>query len=261
MCGELMPGSVVSSNLLAVENATAVEALTATPATASHGRGPITSRVLPTGMTQITAMRAKKPTFVSVEFGGNELLPAQVGVLAPNLTFVPYATFADAYSKIIDSVKATGAKAVHVKLPTDIRKFPTIRTGAEIAAQRAAFAAFNVAVNANCVASPNFLFVRGLVPTAIATGAGRAAVGAGPYDLSCDDIPGTPDYILSPSDVSFLNDLATQMNALIDQKAVANGYATFSLGNLYDTSKDGVAFNVQNFMTSASPYGYTIDVP
>ena len=260
VCGDLMTGSTPGSSSLAVENATALEALTATPATASSGRGPVTSRVLPSGLTQITAMRAKKPTFVSVEFGGNEILPAQVGVLAPGVTFVPYATFADAYSKIIDSVKATGAKAVLVTLPTDLRKFPTIRTGAELASQRAVFAAMNVSVNANCDASPNFFFVRGLVPTAVATGAGLAAAGAGPYDLNCDDAPGKPDFILTPADVNFLNDLASQMNALITSKASANGYAVFSLGALYDTAKDGVAFNVQSYMTSAAPYGPVISL-
>lgn len=75
VCGDLMAGSSPSSSNLAIENATAVEALNATSTTATKGRGAITSRVLAAGMTQITSMRAKKPTFVSVEFGGNEILP------------------------------------------------------------------------------------------------------------------------------------------------------------------------------------------
>src|SRR3954470_9221925 len=110
-CASNTPGVVLATHNLAVENATASEALNATPATATQGRGPVTSRVLPAGMTQVSAMRALHPTFVSVEFGGNEILPAQVGLLFPGVTFTPLTTFASNYAQIIDNVKATGAKA------------------------------------------------------------------------------------------------------------------------------------------------------
>src|SRR5438045_8015117 len=142
-------------------------------------------------MTQITEIRDLKPTFVSVEFGGNEILPAQVGLMYPGVPFTPLATFASNYSQIIDNVEATGAKAVLATLRVDLRNFPTIRTGPEIAAQRAAFAAYNVTVNADCDASENFIFVRGKVLTAIVTGLTFAGYGLGPYDLSCADAPGT----------------------------------------------------------------------
>ena len=209
----------------------AAEALNATPATATQGRGPVTSRVLPAGMTQVTAMRSLHPTFVSVEFGGNELLPAQVGLLYPGVTFTPFATFKSNYSQIIDKVKATGAKAVLVTIRTDLRNFPTIRTGPEIASQRSAFAAYNVSVNADCDASKNFVFVRGKVPTAIITGITRAGNGLGPYDLSCADVPGTVDYILTPGDIAFLNNLAAQMSDAIESKARENGYASLPAGH------------------------------
>ena len=70
----------------------------------------VTSRVLPAGMTQITAMRSLNPTFVSVELGGNELLPAQVGLLFPGVTFTPFATFQANYAQVIDNVKARFAE-------------------------------------------------------------------------------------------------------------------------------------------------------
>jgi len=260
VCAQLVAGVMLPTNDLAVEGATAKEAFTATPATATQGRGPVTSRVLPAGLTQITAMRASNPTFVSVEFGGNEVLPAQVGVLAPNLTFTPFDTFRLYYSRIIDSVKATGAKAVLVGLPSDIRQFPTIRTGAEIAAQREAFTAFHVSVNADCDASPNFIFIRGKVPTAIGTGAALRQNGQPPFNLSCADIPGTQDFIVTPSDVMFINGLLAQMNTEIASKAADNGYALTSLEALYATSKDGVAFNVQAFIGTATPYGPKISL-
>jgi lysophospholipase L1-like esterase len=258
-CAPNRPGVSLPTHDLAVENATAGEGLNATPATASFGRGPVTSRVLPAGMTQVTAMRSLNPTFVSVEFGGNEILPAQVGLVAPGITVTPFPVFQANYSAIIDNVKATGAKAVLVTVRTDLRNFPTIRTGPEIAAQRTQFAAYNVSVNVNCDASENFIFVRGKVLTAIFTGAFLASRGAGPYDLSCANAPGL-DYVLTPSDITFLNGLAGQMSDFVEAQAAENGYAVFSLGELYDTSKEGVPFDLESYLHSGRPYGGLISL-
>ena len=261
VCAPLMPGiSLATTNNLAIEGAYAVDALTATPSAPRAGKGPITSRVLEPTMSQVTTMRARKPTFVSVEFGGNELLQAQVGLLVPNVTYTPFATFQDAYGKIIDSVKATGAKAVLVGLALDVRQFPAIRTGPEIWSQRAAFASFNVTVADNCETSPNFLFVRGIVPTAIATGAGRKAAGLGPATLSCADVPGTLDYVLTPADIQLMNSLASQMDSEIQARALANGYAFFRLDALYAQSKDGVPFNLAAYLGTTTPYGPKISL-
>ena len=259
-CAANEAGVTLPTHNLAVENATAREALTATPETATQGRGPVTSRVLPSGMTQVTAMRSLNPTFVSVELGGNELLPAQAGVLAPGLTFTPFEVFAASYREIIDNVKATRAKAVLVSLRADLRKFPTIRTGPEIASQRAAFAAYNVTVNADCDASANYIFVRGKVITAVATGLGRKQFGLPPYDLSCADIPGTVDFVLTPADIEFLNALGARMSDEIERLAVENGYAHFALGVLYNGSKDDVPFDLTAYVTSAEPYGKWISL-
>ena len=260
-CAPNAVGVTLPAHNLAVENATAGEGLNATPETASSGRGPVTSRVLPSGMTQVTAMRSLRPLFVSVEFGGNELLPAQIGIVAPGLTVVPFETFRDNYAEIIKNVKATHARAVLVSLRADLRNFPTIRTGPEIAAQRGAFAAYNVKVSDDCDASDNFIFVRGKVLTAIATGVAMAGIpGAGPYLLSCADVPGKVDYILTPTDIQYLNNLGDQISDEIERHAARNRYAVFSLGELYNTSKDGVPFNLEAFLKSATPYGPKISL-
>lgn len=261
VCAPLVGGvSLANTNNVAIEGAYATDALSATPNAPRAGKGPITSRVLEPTMTQVSTMRARKPTFVSVEFGGNELLQAQVGLLVPNVTYVPFAAFQDAYRKIVDSVKATGARAVLVGLTLDVREFPAIRTGAEIWSQRATFAALNVTVADNCETSPNFMFIRGIVPTAVATGAGRAAAGLGPATLSCADVPGSVDYVLTPADVQFLNSLAAQMDAEIQGLAQANGYAFFRLDALYAQSKEGVPFNLQAYLGTGTPYGPTISL-
>jgi hypothetical protein len=260
VCAANVAGVTLATNNLAVENATAAEALNATSATASAGRGPVTSRVLPAGMTQLSTMESLNPSFVSVEFGGNEVLPAQVGLIYPGVTITPFATFSANYTQIINRVVATGADAVLVTLIDDLREFPTIRTGPEIAAQRDAFAGYNVSVNANCDESPNFIFVRGKVLTAIATAAFMAGHGLGVYNLSCADVPGTPDYVLTPADITYLNDLIHQMTALIETKASENGFAVFSLDALYGKSKNDVPFDLNAFLTSPTPYGPNISL-
>ncbi|HET6681645.1 MAG TPA: SGNH/GDSL hydrolase family protein, partial [Gemmatimonadaceae bacterium] len=262
LCAPLEPGVSLPTSNLSIEGATAAAALTETPEAplAGRDRPAVVSRVLPSGMTQVQAMRAMQPTFVTVDFGGNEILQAQAGLFLPNVTVTPFATFRTAYDQVIDNVRATGAKALLMQLPSDIRQFPTIRTAQEIAAQRAAFAVMNVTVSGDCDESPNFVFVRGKVITAVATGAGMARAGAGPYTLSCADVPFTADYILTPADIESINGLLAQMNGEIAAQAQANGYALASLDAVYRKSKKGVPFDLQAFMTSATPYGPRISL-
>jgi hypothetical protein len=259
-CSPNVAGVTLPTHNLAVDGAKASDALNTTSATATGGKGPVTSRVLPPGMTQVAAMQLLQPTFVSVEFGGNEILPAQVGIIIPDVTIVPFPTFSTSYTAVIDAVKATGAKAVLVTLLNDLRTFPTLRTGPEIASQRSAFTAYNVSVSFDCDDSPNYIFVRGKVPTAIIAGITMAGMGLGPYTLSCADVPFTQDYVLTPADISTLNALAAQMNNLITQRAQENGYALFSLGVLYDHVKGDVPFDLQSFLLSPTPYGPKISL-
>src|SRR5436190_968308 len=258
-CAPNEAGVTLPTHNLAVENATAKEALNGTPETASQGRGPVTSRVLPSGMTQVSAMVASHPTFVSVEFGGNELLPAQVGILVPGLTYTPFEQYRANLQSIVDAVKGTGAGALIVSPRMDLRNFPTLRTSQEIAAQRVAFQAYNVRVAADCDDSPNYIFVRGVVPKAILTGAGLAPYGL-QYTLSCNDVPGTQDFVLTPANITFINDLINQMSDEVDRHAAENGWATFALGVLYDRSKDDVPFDLVSYLTSDEPYGHWISL-
>jgi hypothetical protein len=115
-------------------------------------------------------------------------------------------------------------------------------------------------VSTDCDASPNFIFVRGKVLTAVGTAAAYAANGLGAYTLSCADSPGQQDYVLTASDITFLNDLAKQMDDYIAAKATENGYAYFSLGALYDVAKTGVPFSVQAMLGTTAPYGTLVSL-
>jgi lysophospholipase L1-like esterase len=249
-CADNVPGYALPEQNVAISGARVEDATNTRPATAGSN-GPLYSRVLADGQTQVSAMRSMNPTFVSVEFGATDLLSALTGTRG-NIT--SFTSFSSNYTVIINNVRSGNTQALLVLLPTDLRDFPGIRTAAEVASQRAAFAARNVSVNANCDASTNFVSLQFKILPALVTGAVRAAGGLGPFDLSCADAAGA-DGILTEADMTALNALAAQMNALIADRAASNGYATFSLGVLYDTVKDGVPFNLTTMLTSNTPFG------
>jgi hypothetical protein len=254
VCAANSTGVTLPTQNVALSGFTAAAAVTVTPQA-----GTMSARVLATGQTQATAMRAQLPTFVSVEFGGGEVLPAMSGLVSTGVTIATLAAFTAAYQLVIDNVKATNAKALLVTMPTDLSKFPTLRTGAEIASQRAALLTRNVSVNTNCDASTNLITMQKVLG-ALAQGAIRAAGGLGAFDLSCADVSGSADGVLTAGDITTLNTLVSGMNAFINAKASENGYATFSLGVLYDTAKDGVAFDINTILTSATPFGTNISL-
>ncbi len=253
-CADNMAGFTLPEQNVAIYGATAANAVGTTPSGSSN---PLYRRVLANGQTQVSAMRSMSPTFVSVEFGAQELLPALSGLVGDATSF---GTFSSSYSSIIVSLRQTSAKALLALLPTDFRKFPAVRPAAQIASQRAAFAARNVTVNVNCDASTNFVSLPNKVVPILATGAVRAATGLGPVDLSCDNVVNVRDGILSDAEMTSLNALAVQMNTLITSRATAGDYATFSLGSLYDTAIDGVPFDLGATLTSNTPFGALISL-
>ena len=252
-CAENAAGVTLPSQNVAVSGATASDATGVTP----HVSRPLYGRVLATGQSQLTAMRSMNPSFVSVEFGANELLPALSGLVSD----LNAGGFSGAMSSITTNLRQqTTAQALYALVPTDLRKFPAVRTAAEIASQRAAFATRNVSVHANCDASTNYVSLHAKIIPTIISGAVRAATGLGPAELSCADVPNVRDGILTEADFVTINNTAAQMNTVIVSRASSGGFATFSLGALYDTAKDGVPFSVEALLTSPTPFGPLISL-
>ncbi len=252
-CAENAAGVTLPSQNVAISGATAGDATGSTP----HASRPLYGRILGTGQTQLTAMRSMNPTFVSVEFGANELLPALSGLV----TDLDVGGFGGSMTSITTTIRQqTTAQAIYALVPTDLRKFPAVRTATEMASQRAAFATRNVAVNANCDASPNYVTLTGKIIPALLSGATRAAGGLGPADLSCADVPNTRDGVLTEAEFATINTAAAALNTTITNRATAGGFATFSLGALYDTAKDGVPFSLQALLTSPTPFGSLISL-
>ena len=258
-CSLLAEGTALPPQNLAISAATTYDALYVTP---ELQHDPFYSklypRVLPSGMTQVSAMMAQNPKLVSVELGGNEVLNARDGIAIEGRTMYPYAAWAPLYDAVLDSVQKTAKLAVVVGLTDDVRDMPAFRRGAELWNDRGAFlAAFNVAVSTDCMDSDNLLFVPVRVPVAVGTGVALRAARQGPYALSCaaSSDKTAKDYVLDPDEVRAVNDLMMRMDAHIRSAAEQRGLAYFRLGDLYERADVKPPFSVVALMTSATPYG------
>lgn len=262
-CASLAPGVTLPQNL-AISTATTYDALYVTP---ELQHDPFYSklypRVLPPGMTQVSAMMAQNPKLVSVELGGNEVLNARDGSAIEGVTMYPYALWVPLYDKVLDDVTSTAQLAVVVGMIDDVSHMPAFRHGSELWNDRFAFlAAFNVAVSPDCDGSQNLLFVPVVVPTAVAHGVGLRRAGLGPWPLSCaaSADPYAKEDVLDPAEVKRVNDLMSRMDAHIRSEAERRGLAYFRLGDLYDRADVKAPFSVVALMTTATPYGSLISL-
>jgi hypothetical protein len=249
VCMPLRPGITLPTNNVAISGAKARDALHTTPEhEAAHNAraGELYRRVLPTGHTQVTAMLAQNPTFVSVELAANEVLPASTGRVA---AMTPYAEWERDYDQILAAVQSTGAGAVLVGLPNNAANFPSMRRAREFFNEWTDLLPLGVRMSLNCFFSSNYVFVPGYVLTLISKS---------PTTATCADVPGVVDYVLTSSDIAAINARMAQMNAHIEAKANENGYAFFKLAALYDLPK--INFNLVDVIFSNSPFGPNISL-
>src|SRR5215218_1925071 len=247
-CAPLRDGIVPPTNNVAISGADVHDALYSTveSQTLRNARiGTLYSRVLAPGQTQVTAMLAQSPTFVSVELAANDVLPASTGRIS---AMTPYADWAADYDQAIAAVKSTGARAVLVGLPNNAAQFPSIRRANEFFNEWPDMLAMGVTVSFSCskygANGSNYLFIPGYVLTLLSKS---------PTTATCADVPGAVDYVMRPSDISAINARMAQINARIQTIANENGYAYFSLSALYDLPK--INFDMYHVMFSDTPFG------
>lgn len=243
-CMPLQPQVELPTGNLAISGARAHDALYTTPeAAAAHSasRGALYSRVLPPGHTQVSAMLALVPTFVSVELAANELLPAAMGTSS---AMHPYEDWVRDYDQVIAAVQSTGARALLVGLPDRAANFPSVRTAREFFNEWPYLLTLGISVSISCYFSPNHLFIPGYLLTLLSQA---------PTTATCSDAPGTVDYVLAPADMSAIDARLARMNEHIEQHALANGYAFFSISVLYDLPK--ARFSVYDVLFSREPFG------
>jgi hypothetical protein len=122
---------------------------------------------------------------------------------------------------------------------------------------RAALATFGIVVNGDCATSANSVFTATIVPALAATFTATGAT----QNLSCTDIPGTADGILTPSDITTLDGAVTAMNAQIQQIAQANGWAFADLSSVFPPAVSGrTPYSSSDQLTCVYPYGASVSL-
>jgi len=246
-CAPLQAGVTLPANSVAISGANVHDALYSTIASQSNPRiATLYSRVLLPDQTQVTAMLAQNPTFVSVELAANDVLPASTGLIS---AMTPYADWERDYDQVIAAVKSTGARAVLVGLPSNAANFPSVRRAREFFNQWPYLLTLGITTSLNCYFSSNYLFIPGYLLTVLSKT---------PTTATCADVPGTADYVLTASDMNAINARMAQMNAHIQALAAANGYAYFSLDAVYALAKP--SFNLANVLFSDNPFGTYISL-
>ncbi len=271
-CAGLVDTLTPPQNNLALPNATAWAALNLTPkivlnavipySAGDRARYPL---VLGSTQSQVTALRIEGASLVSVEIGLSEVLGAATsGLLIPAssytqttpFTYVPAAIFAPVFAAIADSVKLTGAKVALLSVPR-VTSLYALRPASELWNDRAELATFGVNVTADCSTSANFVFTAALVPSLAAS---FATTGV-PQNLSCTDVPGTADAILTAADISTLDATVTQMNTQIQQIAQQNGWAFVDLTGVFPPPVSARStYAASDQLTCVYPYGKYISL-
>ena len=248
-CMPLRDGVTLPANSVAISGAKVRDALRTTPemeAARVPRKGELYSRVLLPGQTQVSAMLAQNPTFVSVELAANEVLPASTGRVE---AMTPYSDWERDYDAVLEAVRQTGARAVLVGLPNNAANFPSIRTAREFFNEWPALLTLGITVSLNCYFSSNHVFIPGYLLT---------LVSKTPTTATCANVPGAVDYVLTASDISTINTRMAQMNARMQAKASENGYAYFSLQAVYGLPK--AKLNVIDLLFSNNPFGPNISL-
>ena len=264
----LIANTQLPTNNVAVDGATTYHALRITPESTvatpttidSDQRKRLYKAILAAGRSQVTSMVAQNPTLVSVELGANEALRTVTsGILIPaaayrqpdnTYTYYPTSVWQPQYDEIVDSVAKTGAKALLVSVPL-IPNIVGVYSGDDFYQDRAAFASFGITVSSDCNGSTNSIFAFSKVLTALAT--------PKPNTFSCTDNPNAADFILTPSDTAFVNNLIRTMNTHIALEAQTHGWAFLELNTaLASFIATKTRFSLSNFLSCNRPFGQYI---
>ncbi len=259
-CAGNEDGVVLPAQNVAIAAANTIDALTATPESKQSDASYrlLYPHVLPSQTTQLQAALSQDPKFISVEFGGNEVLNARSGIAIPGATLVPVSVWAPQYTQLADAVAAEVKRGIMVGLVNDVGSFPSFRRGQEIWNDRGTMlAAFNVEVLADCDASENLIFVPVRIPTAVATGNFYRRNGLGTFKFSCAGGGATTqDFVLTPSEVAIVNAQLAAMNAHISATAQRIGFAYMALESLYGRTDVKPTYSTVALMTTGTPYGF-----
>lgn len=189
------------------------------------------------GRTQLTAMMDQKPTFVSLWIGNNDVLGSLTNSANPgDPAFVtPQGAFQAQYGEILDSIQATGAKAVLVSV-ADVSVIPYASRGSTYwcIKNQPACGVFPAAfpptftVNNNCapaLAIPGSKGDSVLVPWPVGVPRIAAAAQGAATTIDCS----VDADVVTASEYANLRNAVMGFNAYIAAQAASRGFAYFDI--------------------------------
>lgn len=234
--GRFASDSVLAQNV-AVPEMTTYQALRFTPDSVTRLREPRARRaiaeILRDGYSQTTQATLIRPSVVTVELGFGDIVRAiRSGQIVTatdetyradtGFTYAPLSVWRPVYDSLIAALADSAGvrRAVLLRVPRP-DALPALRLGSALHAARDSLRVFGVVVAADCDRSPNYVH---LVKVAVAA---AAAVRAGAAQaVSCANVPGAVDSVLTPLDMTTLVELRNAMNAHIESVAQQRGWAT-----------------------------------
>lgn len=261
-CAAAEGAAPLPANNVGMDGILTLHSLTRTPELAAASGDPKVAAqyplVLPPNTTQIGAMMMQRPTLVTIELGANEVLSAVLrfsGLVIPGVTFFPPEIWKQLYFTVLNATQSTGAKALLVSVP-NVTSIISLRPGSEFWADREAFAGYYINIDANCENNANSIFVHKMVLNTMLKAAVAQSAGAPMPTISCADVPGTQDNILTPGDVALLTAVINDMNGFIASQAAARGFALLDINRpLAEVVAERGTFSVRNLLQCHRPYG------
>lgn len=219
------------------------------------------------GKTQVQRALGAKPTFVSVWFGGNDVLQAAyTGILTPTpgvsigIRTTP-AQFQANYDLLLSQLLTAvpNLKGVIIGVPK-VSSLPLMTAGATIAGSPVAQATINavagkpVVINPNCAGSSSLVTLPLLLPQ-IRTGALPAQIsclpGADPLDPRVGNL-----FVHDPQEQATLNAIIDADNAYLKAKADAIGFAYWDPNPpLFALRGTAQSLAFPNFGDATNPFG------
>lgn len=220
--------------VLAVPGARVADLLTTRPEATPD---PVDDQILPPGRTQLEALAALKPRFVTLWIGSNDVLAA---ALAGDTTLItPPLPFAGQYRGVLDAVEATGARAVVATVP-DVTAVPALVRGRDLWANSAWLTRLGVQVDTNCRDSDARV---SLLLWLVAGGAGAGAT------IEC----AAERFVLTPEERAAIGRAIDAYNATIRVEARGRGYGLVEIGPVLDAVRDQIPAFPQ--LASRQPFG------
>lgn len=188
------------------------------------------------GKTQVEAMQAQNPTFVSLWIGNNDVLGALTSLSNPgNPAFItPENAFESQYGEIVDSIAATGASAVLFGV-ADVAVIPyaslgqiywCLKTGVCPGIPANPLFPANLQVDISCAPSsvvPTSVGDTTTIPWPIGLAKADSAilVPTGTFTIDCTN----DNEVVTPAELAALHGAVAGYNAFIQQEASSHNWA------------------------------------